>query len=141
MVKREREPWLIVTSLSVDVTTPTQVIMLYKKRMQIEEAFRDLKNTRNGFSLRHCRSFDAQRLNVALLIAAIAMLLLWIIGVMVKQENKHYLYQANTIRHRSVLSTFTIGWQSLRRKQQFCVTAFINALNDIQTAAQQDYAV
>jgi DDE family transposase len=138
--KREREPWLIVSSLSPEVMNPAQIIQLYKTRMQIEEAFRDLKNTRNGFSLRHCRSFDVQRLNVALLIAAIAMLLLWIIGMMVKQKNEHYLYQANTVRHRSVLSTFTIGWQALKRKQRFCLTEFIGALKEIQRVAKHDYA-
>ncbi len=138
--KREREPWLIVSSLSPEVMTPVQIIQLYKTRMQIEEAFRDLKNTRNGFSLRHCRSFNAERLNVALLIAAIAMLLLWIIGMMVKQNNEHTLYQANTIRHRSVLSTFTIGWQALKRKQRFYLAEFIDALKEIQRVAQYDYA-
>ena len=107
--------------------------------MQIEAAFRDLKNTRNGFSLRPCRSFHAPRLNVALLIAAIAMLLLWIIGVIAKQGNKHYLYQANTLRHRSVLSTFTIGWQTLKRKQQFYINEFFSALDKIQLTAQQSY--
>ena len=85
----------------------------------MEEAFRDLKNTRNGFSLRPCRSVHAPRFNVALLIAAIAMWLLWIIGVIAKQENKPYLYQANTLRYRSVLSTFTIGWQTLKRNNRF----------------------
>ena len=138
--KREREPWLIVSSLSPEVMSPVKIIQLYKTRMQIEEAFRDLKNTRNGFSLRHCRSFDVQRLNVALLIAAIAMLLLWIIGMMVKQKNEHYLYQANTIKHRSVLSTFTIGWQALKRKQRFYLAEFICALKEIQRVAKYDYA-
>jgi hypothetical protein len=68
-----------------------------------------LKNTRNGFSLRPCRSFETQRLNIALLIAAIAMLLLWIMGVMAKQQKHHLLFQANTVHHRNVLSTVTIG--------------------------------
>jgi len=138
--KREREPWLIVSSLSPEDMSPVHIIQLYKTRMQIEEAFRDLKNTRNGFSLRHCRSFDVERLNVALLIAAIAMLLLWIIGVVVKQKNEHYLYQANTVKHRSVLSTFTIGWQALKRKQRFRLHEFIRALSELQRVAQYDYA-
>ena len=115
--KREREPWLIVSSLAMHAYTPKQIIGMYKQRMQIEEAFRDIKNTRNGFSLRHCRSAQTQRLNVALLIGALAMLLLWIIGTIARQQEQHYQYQANTVRHRSVLSTFTIGWQSLIRTQ------------------------
>ena len=109
--------------------------------MQIEEAFRDIKNTRNGFSLRHCRSMETQRLNVALLIAAIAMLLLWIVGTIARQQGQHYQYQANTVRHRSVLSTFTIGWQSLIRTQHYCVDAFIRAFNEIQRVAKQPCVV
>jgi len=137
--KREKEPWFLISSLQTDAYTPKQIIMLYKKRMQIEEAFRDLKNTRNGFSLRYCRSFDTERLNVALLIAAIAMLLLWIVGVMAKQQEYHVLFQANTVRHRNVLSTFTIGWQCLKRKQQFYVSEFSEALENIKMMAQQTY--
>lgn len=98
--------------------------------MQIEEAFRDLKNTRNGFSLRHCRSFERQQLNVTLLIAAIAaiaMLLLWIVGMVAKQQKQHVLFQANTVRHRNVLSTFTIGWQYLKRKRKFYISEFFGA--------------
>jgi hypothetical protein len=137
--KREREPWFIMSSLPTEAYTPQHIITLYKTRMQIEEAFRDLKNTRNGFSLRHCRSFDTERLNVALLIAAIAMLLLWIVGVLAKQQSHHVLFQANTVRHRNVLSTFTIGWQCLKRRQQFYVNEFFEALENITMMAQQPY--
>lgn len=138
--KREREPWLIVSSLPPDDYTPIQVMILYKKRMQIEEAFRDLKNTRNGFSLRHCRSFDTGRLNVALLIAAIAMLLLWTVGIMAKREQHHRLFQANTVRHRNVLSVFTIGWQYLKRQQRVYSTGFFDALKEIQSNAKVSYS-
>jgi len=137
--KREKEPWFLISSLPTESYSPKQITSLYKKRMQIEEAFRDLKNTRNGFSLRHCRSFDSERLNVALLIAAIAMLLLWIVGVLAKKQAHHVLFQANTVRHRNVLSTFTIGWQSLKRRQQFYVTDFFDALENIKMTAQQTY--
>ena len=139
--KREREPWLIVSSLAARAYTAKQIVALYKQRMQIEEAFRDIKNTRNGFSLRHCRSTDSERLNVALLIGALAMLLLWIIGIIARQHKQHYQFQANTVRHRSVLSTFTIGWQSLIRTQQYCVDAFFTALDEIQKAAKQPCVV
>jgi len=135
--KREREPWLIVSSLATQTYTPKQIISLYKQRMQIEEAFRDIKNTRNGFGLRHCRSRESKRLNVALLIGAIAMLLLWIVGIIVRQQEQHYQFQANTVRQRSVLSTFTIGWQSLTRTRHYCLDAFIRALDEIQRVAKQ----
>ena len=114
---RENEPWLIATSLSTNDFNSTLVIAIYKKRMQIEEAFRDLKNTRNGFGLRHCRSFRVERLNVALLIASLAMLVLWIFGNAAKQKNMHYSYQANTEKRSNVLSAILIGWQVLIRDE------------------------
>jgi hypothetical protein len=114
---RENEPWLIATSLSIDDFNSDLVIALYKMRMQIEEAFRDLKNTRNGFGLRHCRSFRVARLNVALLIASLAMLVLWIFGNAAKLKNTHYSYQANTEKKSNVLSVILIGWQALIRDE------------------------
>ena len=115
--KRENEPWLIATSLPHTEVSAVDVIALYKKRMQIEEAFRDLKNTRNGFSLRQCRSFHVERLNVALLIATLAMLVLWIFGIAAKQKNLHYSFQTNTEKRSNVLSNIFIGWQVLMRDE------------------------
>lgn len=107
------EPWLIVTSLAPEKYAPHEIMNIYKVRMQIEEGFRDLKNTKNGFSLRHCRSFNIERLNKALLLSAIAMLFLWLIGLVAKNKKLHLSYQANTIKSRNVLSNFIIGWQVL----------------------------
>jgi hypothetical protein len=42
IAKREREPWLIATSRSLSHLTAKQVISIYSKRMQIEEAFCDI---------------------------------------------------------------------------------------------------
>ena len=113
--KRERESWLIVSSLSPKVISARKIMKAYKTRMQIEEAFRDLKNTRNGFSLRHCRSHQLGRLNIALLIAALGMFVLWIIGLAAKNKNLQYSFQANTEKRWDVLSTVTIGWQVLQQ--------------------------
>src|SRR5438105_2412081 len=85
--------------------------------MQIEEGLRDLKNERMGLSLRQNRSMDLGRLNMALLIGAMTLFLLWILGTMVKNKNLHYQYQANTVRNRNVLSNFLIGWQALEEKR------------------------
>ena len=106
----------LFTSLKKEAYIPQQIVALYKTRMQIEEAFRDLKNTNNGLSLRHCRSFSTKRLNIALLLGAIATFLLWVVGLIAKQNNQHHAFQVNTIKHRSVLSVFTIGWQYLNQK-------------------------
>lgn len=111
--KRENEPWLIVNSLSGEKYSANDIMLIYKKRMQIEESFRDLKNTRNGLGLRHCRSYQTERLNVALLIATLAMLILWLIGTAAKLRNLHFTFQTNTEKSRDVLSTMFIGSQVL----------------------------
>ena len=130
--KRESEPWLIVTSLPPEEITASQLMKMYSKRMQIEEAFRDIKNTRNGFCLRNCRSYSKERLDVALLIGAIGMFLLWLIGIATKNKKVHHSFQANTIKTRNVLSNFTIGIQALMTKLTFYKTEFLQALRDIQ---------
>ncbi len=56
-------------------------------------------------------------LAVALLIGAITLILLWILGLAIKNNHLHYRYQANTITHRDVLSNFIIGWQALEEKK------------------------
>ena len=115
--KRENEPWLIATSLSIDEFNSNDIISLYKKRMQIEEAFRDLKNTRNGLGLRHCRSYQVDRLNVALLIASLSTLILWILGKAAIEKDLHYSFQTNTEKRTNVLSIVSIGWQVLIRNE------------------------
>ena len=79
-----------------------EIISLYKKRMQIEKAFRDLKNTRNGLGLRHCRSCSAARLSVALLIANLSTLVLWLYGLAARRRNLHYSFQSNTEKDKNV---------------------------------------
>ena len=115
--KRESEPWLLATSLNSILLDAQKIIIIYKKRMQVEEGIRDLKNERSGLSLRQNRSTHIGRLNVALLIGAITMFLLWILGTAVRNRNLHYQYQANTVRNRNVLSNFIIGWQALEEKR------------------------
>ena len=115
--KRENEPWLIATSLSMDEFNSNAIMSLYKKRMQIEEAFRDLKNTRNGLGLRHCRSYQVDRLNVALLIASLATIILWLVGKAAMKKNLHYSFQTNSEKRNNVLSVISIGWQVLISKR------------------------
>lgn len=130
--KGAKEPWLIASSLSPENWDAVNIMLLYKKRMQIEEKFRDLKNTRNGLGLRHCRSFNVNRLNIALLIATLAILALWLFGVAAKQKNLHHSFQSNTEKRRNVLSNFIIGWQVLiqneiqfRKKELFDALAIV----------------
>ena len=82
---------------------------IYATRMQIEETFRDTKSIRFGWSFRHARTHSAQRYGVMLLLAALAGFVLTIIGVAAESNQLHLGFQANTIRHRRVLSLFQLG--------------------------------
>ena len=137
---RENEPWLMVSSLSPAEYSAVEIMQCYKKRMQIEESFRDLKNTRNGFSLRQCRSYTVKRLNIALLIAALAAFVLWILGAAAKQKKLHYSFQANTEKRRNVLSNFTIGWQVLQRRIPFTKKELFLALQAVVLSTHQEAA-
>jgi hypothetical protein len=106
---RERTPWVLVTSLEGGKAITKAVIRLYKARMQIEEAFRDLKNHRYGFSFRDCMSRQLHRLENLLLIGALATLAAWLVGKIAEMKGLHRRFQANTIKTRNVLSTFYLG--------------------------------
>lgn len=107
--QREREPWLLVTSLPVTAKLAKKVVQLYSARMQIEEAFRDVKSIRFGigFELNYSRS--PERLQNLLLVAMIATVVLWLLGMMARLSGQHYQYQANTITNRQVLSLMYTG--------------------------------
>ena len=114
-MKRSREPWLLATSLPQLDADAAAVITLYSKRMQIEENFRDLKSHRFGWSLSYVRCSCAQRLNVLLLIASLAMVAALILGRIAEQKGIHRKYQGNTVKNRRVLSFFSLGTMILQR--------------------------
>jgi hypothetical protein len=100
-----REPWLLATSLRVDNSKSIQqVISAYRSRMQIEESFRDNKSVRYGLSLDWQGCKCPERLAVLVLIGTLAHTLLIFIGLSGVSSGLHRQYQANTIRHRAVLS-------------------------------------
>lgn len=76
-----REPWLLATSLPSDTWAPHQVMNCYAKRMQIEEAFRDLKSHRHGAGFEDCLTRKAKRLTVLLLIHSLASLAAWLASI------------------------------------------------------------
>lgn len=106
-----KDPWLLATSLHHH--SAEQVVALYALRMQIEETFRDLKNHRFGWSLRHVRSSAPERLAALLLIASFAMLAVTLVGSAAELAKVHRTYQANTVARR-VLSHFVLGLAVLR---------------------------
>ena len=104
-----KEPWLLATNVPRHILNEVQITNLYAKRMQIEESFRDLKSTAYGIALRHNRSRCTKRLDILLLIALLAEILMWWNGLAAVQAKWHFDFQANTIKHRRVLSIPRLG--------------------------------
>lgn len=123
---REREPWLLATSLGPCSTLAKKVVQIYAQRMQIEEAFRDLKSTRFGLSLELHRTYQIQRLQVLLLVAMLALMVAWILGKATELTNQHRQYQANTVKNRLVLSTIFIGLRVIHNPRMTLTAADIN---------------
>jgi hypothetical protein len=104
-----REPWLLATSLSPHTWSARRIVNAYDKRMHIEETFRDSKNQRWGYGLQHSRSRRTQRLEVLLLLSALAMLTTWLVGLAATHKSWQRHFQANTEKKRNVLSIFFLG--------------------------------
>jgi hypothetical protein len=77
---REREPWLIVASPQLAIS-PTQMVKLYTRRMQIELAFRDLKSHRYGQAFEDSLTRKDHRIEILLLLSAMAAFAGWVAGM------------------------------------------------------------
>jgi hypothetical protein len=103
-----KEPWILATNLPKEFST-TQVINYYKKRMQIEESFRDVKSHQYGLGGRDIRTRCIYRWSIMMLLAAIAQITLWIIGVIGHSMGFQKKFQANTVKDKKVFSYFYLG--------------------------------
>ena len=56
-----------------------------------------------------------ERLIVWLLLAALASLFAWVVGRAAETKGLQYQFQANSIRHRRVLSLFYLGCEVIRK--------------------------
>jgi hypothetical protein len=117
--KEEREmrqaaldPWLLATSLSDG--DAASIVSIYARRMQIEETFRDTKNHRFGWSLGDVRLSTPERTAVLLTLAALAFVVVTLIGMAAERRGIHRAYQANTVKRR-VLSFLVLASAILRR--------------------------
>jgi len=126
------EPWLLTTSLTA---RPSTVVAIFAQRMRIEETFRDVKNHRWGWSLRHCGSRTRERLDVLLLVATLGLFMQQLVGVAAENLRLHREHQANTERRRRVLSLFVLGGYVLRaRDARVRRPELIAALAEIRAA-------
>lgn len=110
------DPWILASSLPG--TSPIKikrVIEIYKSRMQIEEGFRDLKNSKYGFGLRNAHSRSVKRVTVLLFIAMLAALIAWLFGNVAERNGWDKFFRVNTIKSRRVLSLVFLGCRIIKR--------------------------
>lgn len=113
VVRSQREPWFLATSLEVP---PRDIVKFYALRMQIELTFRDLKS-RFGWCFSDARCRTPERVAVQILIAALASLVSMLVGIAAEKAGLHRAFQANTTRNRRVLSFAYLGREVIRAGQ------------------------
>lgn len=112
--KSAREPWLLVTSLSRRTHSAHQVVAGYSKRMQIEEAFRDLKSHRYGASFEDSLSRKSARLTVLLVLQSLASFAAWLMGLAARAADAPDPL-ARQPKHHARYSLIRRGLEWLRR--------------------------
>ena len=90
-----------------------RIVKIYHSRMQIEESFRNLKT---GLGFAACQTRQRLQLKVLLLIAMLAQVILFLVGLTVEGMGRQRRYQANTIKDRPVLSYQYLGLRAVRDK-------------------------
>lgn len=128
-----KEPWLLVTNHPS--LTPKEIVHFYRKRMQIEQNFRDDKSQRYGFGWDNSFTVGEARIAVLCLISTIAVMVLWLIGFDAEQRKLHRKYQANTIKHRRVLSFITLAKGVLNEgRQKYSEQTIFNSINTLASS-------
>ncbi len=129
--KSYKEPWLLISSLAQTTDYASKIAKCYNARMQIEESFRDQKSQTYGLGSSAHKTHKKERLKVLLMLAALANWLHYMLGLAVEISGQHRSLQANSIRHRRVLSFNYIGMRLCR------LTRLKISANDIQAAIRQ----
>jgi hypothetical protein len=87
--KSYKEPWLLVSNFAYCFKYAKKINKLYAARMQIEEAFRDQKSQTYGLGSNAHRTKKKSRLEVVLLLAALANWLHYMLGLAAELAGKH----------------------------------------------------
>ena len=122
--KAYQEPWLLATSLECDDEIAKRIVVIYKQRMRIEENIRDTKCSHYGLGLKRSLSRSTGRLNVLLLIAAIATFAAWLVGLLIIHQGRWADFQTHSAKVTSALSKVYLGREAFKKginltKRQF----------------------
>ena len=107
--QREREPWLLVVSLSLLAFSPKQIVKLYRTRRQIEEGFRNAKSDPYGLGLAKATRISPQRRAILLLIAARTLFVLRCVGIAVTGSSTAKQIRVNSSSKRPSYSVIFLA--------------------------------
>jgi hypothetical protein len=114
---REREPWLLVYSISLKDRTPKQLVAIYRSRMQIEEGFRDHKAARYGMGITQHRTMGEKRRAVLCLLATLAHFVLWCVGTAGKETAQAKQVRVNSSSKRTPYSAIFLARLLIAQKR------------------------
>lgn len=134
-----KEPWVLTTNLPEDYKASI-IVKYYAKRMQIEESFRDIKSHQFGLSGRYARTSNIYRWSVKMLLAAIAQITYWVIGVIAHSQGMQRLFQANTVKDKKVFSYFTLGRLIIEFDKLHKIDMDFNDHNKVSSVMLQELA-
>jgi len=118
-----RKGWVLVSSLNKPAR---KLVGFYKKRMQIEETFRDIKNEHYGLGLRRNGSTGAQRIRMLYFLGTLLRIILWWIGLATERCDKHRQYQANTVKSKRIVSLVSLGRKVMRHEPKTITWVLLN---------------
>lgn len=110
-----KKGWVIFSSLDKPARC---LVFYYKKRMQIEQNFKDIKNEQLGLGLRRNLSSGRTRINMLFFLAVLLIIIAWWFGLMIESLNKHHTYQANTIKNKRVRSFIHLARMAFRHEPE-----------------------
>jgi len=140
--KSADDPWLLSTSLPRHQQLGKRIVNIYRTRMQIEEGFRDMKSSRFGLGFEQNDTRQRNRMTILILLTTLANWVLMILGMAATLCDQHRQYQANTTRHKNVLSLPFIGLRVVAdRSLRLGVRKLRQATLELNTLARQACAV
>lgn len=124
-----KEPWLLVTSLIEAKLNANIIVNIYRQRMRIEENIRDTKCSHYGLGLKNSLTQSAHRMNILLLIAAIATFTAWLAGLFIKSIGQAADFQSHSAKFTSALSYVFLGRRALKNNIVMSQKEFEKTLN------------
>jgi hypothetical protein len=132
--RSHREPWLLASSLS-GFHAAKKVVRIYSSRMKIEESFRNLKSSRYGLSLEQSKTIRKKRRDILLLIAMLANIVAWVMGCVGEKMKIQCQFQSNSIKHRRVISIFSLGYRMIKKRITVPISMLRNAIASLHQEA------